>query len=184
MTAPAKPRVVYVHGDGVTHWRWGWVAHLHDELERRGFPTFFELLPDSIEARAHYWMPFLEQHARVTDDDVLLGWSCGAVAALRVAERQRLRGLVLVAPYYTDLGLSVVRRAGWVGSPWNWPRIKANASSVAIFHSDDDPFISADEFASLTRELATEVHVIPGSGHFGDQDTFPELLEHIERCYG
>ncbi len=73
MAAASRPRIVYIHGDGVTHLRWGWVACLHDELVRRGFPTFFELLPDSINARAHYWMPFLEEHARVSADDVLIG---------------------------------------------------------------------------------------------------------------
>jgi hypothetical protein len=29
---PRKPRIVYIHGDGVLYWSWGWVARLCDEL--------------------------------------------------------------------------------------------------------------------------------------------------------
>jgi predicted alpha/beta hydrolase family esterase len=182
--AVRKPRIVYVHGDGVLHWDWGWVVRARGELQAAGFPTFFELLPDSIEARAKYWMPFLEQHARVGPDDVLLGWSCGAVAAMRFAESHRVRGLVLVAPYYTDLGLESVRRSGWVCEPWHWSRIRANAGSVVVFHSDADPYISQDEFAAVARSLEAPVKVITGAGHFGDMDDFPELLAHVRQAYG
>lgn len=174
----AKPRIVYLHGDGVLHWRWGWVAQLHDELAAAGFPTFFETFPDSIEARAEYWLPFLKDHVRVNENDVLLGWSCGAVAALRVAEQTRVRGLVLVAPYYTDLGLEVVRRAGWVTQPWDWARIRANAGRIAIFQSDADPYVSQAEFAALSRQLGTAPHVVPGAGHFSEE-SFPELASYI-----
>jgi uncharacterized protein len=179
-----KPRIVYLHGDGVLYWSWGWVARVHDELRRAGFPTFFELFPDSIEARARYWIPFLENHVRVTDRDVLLGWSCGAVAALRFAEQHRVAGLALIAPYYTDLGLEVVRRAGWVDQPWDWSRIRANTQRIAIFHSDDDPYVSQAEFTELATRLVADVHVMPGAGHFGAQETFPALIDYLTRTYG
>lgn len=178
-----KPRIVYLHGDGVLHSSWGWVARVHEDLVRAGFPTFFELFPDSIEARARYWMPFLENHVRITDRDVLLGWSCGAVAALRVAEQHRVRGLALVAPYYTDLGLEVVRRAGWADQPWDWSRLRENAQRIAVFHSDDDPYVSQEEFGELAVRLAADVHLMPGAGHFA-QETFPALTEYLTRTYG
>jgi predicted alpha/beta hydrolase family esterase len=183
VTSNPKPRVVYLHGDGVLYWSWGWVARLHEELRVAGFPTFFELFPDSIEARAKYWMPFLEERVRVSGRDVLLGWSCGAVAALRLAERQSVAGLALVAPYYTDLGLDIVRRAGWVDQPWDWARIRENAPRIAMFHSDNDPYVSQSEFADLADRLGAEVNVVPGAGHFGDQQTFPALAEYLTRTY-
>lgn len=182
-SSPRKPRIVYLHGDGVLYWSWGWVARLRDDLQTAGFPTFFELFPDSIEARAEYWMPFLKDHVRVTGSDVLLGWSCGAVAALRFAQQARVRGLVLVAPYYTDLGLDVVRRAGWVDGPWDWPRIRDNADHISIFHSDNDPYISQTEFHSLAANVGATPKVIPGAGHFGEQNAFPELTQHILQSF-
>jgi uncharacterized protein len=180
----AKPRIVYLHGDGVLYWSWGWVGRLREHLHAAGFPTFFELFPDSIEARAKYWLPFLEQHVRVTSGDVLLGWSCGAVAAMRFAQTHAVRGLVLVAPYYTDLGLDSVQNSGWVTEPWDFDRIRANTERLAVFHSDGDPYVSQSEFAELTRFLDAEVHLMPGAGHFAEQEDFPELAEHILRTYG
>lgn len=186
MTLPRTPlpRVVYIHGDGVLDWSWGWVKALQRALQSAGFPTFFELMPDSIEARAQYWMPFLLDHVRVCESDVLLGWSCGAVAAMRCAERQRVRGLALVAPYFTDLGLEQVRRAGWVDEPWDWPRVRAHAGKIAMFYSDADPYISQAELAQLREHLQADARVIVGAGHFGAQDTFPELCDHIMKTYG
>jgi uncharacterized protein len=179
-----RPRVVYLHGDGVLYWSWGWVKQVRDTLVESGFPTFFELFPDSIEARAQYWLPFLDEHVRVTERDVLLGWSCGAVAAMRFASRHPVRGLVLVAPYYSDLGLESVRRSGWVTEQWDWPRLRANAGAISIFHSDNDPYIAQEEFSTLRSALQAEAFVFPGAGHFGEQETFPELASHISRVYG
>jgi predicted alpha/beta hydrolase family esterase len=178
-----KPRIVYVHGDGVLCWRWGWVERLQAELSLRGYPTHFELMPDSIEARARYWLPFLRDHARVGEHDVLLGWSCGAVAALRYAQTQALAGLVLVAPYYTDLGSEQVRRSGFVSEPWNFERIRTHAPRRAMFHGDADPYVSQEEFRALAAELRVEPQAMPGAGHFGQQADFPELLAHLTCTY-
>ena len=179
-----KPRIIYVHGDGVSHWAWSWVVRLKQDLETAGFPTFFETFPDSIEARAEYWLPFLRQHVGVGSDDVLLGWSCGAVASLRIAQEQPLRGLALVAPYYTDLGLESVRRSGFVTQPWDWPRIRKNAASIAMFHSDQDPYITQAEFVNLAERLSAQRFELRGAGHFAELTTFPELTSHLLETYG
>lgn len=161
--ARSKPRVVYIHGDGVMHWSAGWAAEVHNALDAAGFPTFFETFPDSIDARAEHWLPFLRDYVRVVESDVLLGWSCGAVAAMRVAEKQRVRGLVLVAPYYTDLGLEAVRHAGWVKEPWDWTAIRTNAPNIALFCSDDDPYVSQAEFGALAQSLEVAARSIAGA---------------------
>lgn len=182
--AKPKPRIVYIHGDGVLYWSWGWVPGVQRDLQAASFPTFFELFPDSIEARAKYWLPFLRDHVRVSADDVLLGWSCGSVAAMRVAQEARVRGLVLLAPYFNDYGYEVVRNAGWIDAPWDWAQIRRNADSIAMFHSDADPYIPQAEFAELATHLSARVFEIKGAGHFGEQAHFPELTDYIVRTYG
>ena len=174
---------MYIHGDGVTCWRWGWVERVHAELSRAGYPTHFELMPDSVEARAQYWLPFLHEHVRAAEHDVLLGWSCGAVAAMRYAQTQRVRGLVLVAPYYTDLGLEQVRRSGFVSESWDWARIRAHAAQIAIFHSDADPYISQAELKELAAALQVQPCVLPGAGHFSEQWEFPGVIADVIGTY-
>jgi uncharacterized protein len=178
-----RPRIVYIHGDNVTHWRWGWVDKLQTDLNRAGFATFFELFPDSIDARAEYWLPFLKNQVRAGVDDVLLGWSCGATAAMRYAQDHPVRGLMLVAPYYTDLGLASVRRSGFVTAPWDWRRIRSHANAIAIFHGDDDPWISQDEFDLLVDRLGAERFAINGAAHFAERQEFAELYRYIETTY-
>lgn len=179
-----KPRIVYIHGDQVRYWSWGWVRTLAEQLETEDYETFFELFPDSIEARAQYWLPFLEEYVQAGEHDVLLGWSCGAVAALRYTQEHPVHGLILVAPYYTDLGREDVRRSGFVSPGWEWDKIRANAGKIAIFHSDADPFIPQAELSELAQKLQAEVHVIPGAGHFGEQAEFAELSTYIRKTYG
>jgi predicted alpha/beta hydrolase family esterase len=103
---------------------------------------------------------------------------------MRCAEQQPVRGLVLVAPYFTDLGLEQVRRAGWVNERWDWARVRAHSEHIAMFHSDDDPYVTQPELAQLREHLQADVHVIDGAGHFGAQDTFPELQSLIIKLYG
>jgi uncharacterized protein len=177
------PAFVYIHGDGVLFWSWGWVPGVQRALQLAGFPTFFELMPDSIEARAKYWLPFLREHVGIGENDVLLGWSCGVVAAMRCAQELRVRGLVLLAPYFTDLGFEQVRRAGWITEPWDWSRIRAHAARIDVFHSDADPYIPQSELAQLSELLQADTHVIRGAGHFDKLDSFPQLIAQISKTY-
>lgn len=115
---------------------------------------------------------------------MLLGWSCGAVAAMRVAQCTPVRGLVLVAPYHTDLGIEAVRKSGFVSEPWSWNSIRRNCEKIAIFHSDQDPYISQEEFKNLAVWLRAENNEIGGAGHFGEQETFPQLTDYLLKTYG
>ncbi len=112
-----KPRVIFIHGNQSTHWAFAWAPWLKRELEARGYETFFETFPDSVIARAKYWLPFLEEHVRAGENDVLVGWSSGAVAAMRYAETHRVLGSVLVAPSHTDLGDALEKESGYFDAP-------------------------------------------------------------------
>lgn len=178
-----KPRIVYIHGNGATHWSFAWAKWLKEELERAGYPTFFETMPDSVIARKEFWFPFLENHIKAGEGDVLVGWSSGAVAAMCYAEGHKIRGSVLIGPSTSDLGIDMEKQSGYFDEPWQWGKIKANQQHIALVHSDNDPFIPQEEFAKVATELTPEVIKLPGKGHFMEQDTFPELLEYIERTY-
>lgn len=178
-----KPRIVYIHGNGASHWSFAWAKWLKEELEKRGYETFFETMPDSVIARGEYWLPFLEQHIKAGENDVIVGWSSGAVAAMRYAEGHTLRGSVLVGPCTTDLGIELEKQSGYFDTPWQWQKIKDNQQHIALFYSDNDPFIPQEQFEIVAQELAPEVKKFHGRGHFIEENTFPELLEHIVRTY-
>jgi predicted alpha/beta hydrolase family esterase len=159
----AKPRVVYIHGNSTTHWSHGWAAWFKAEVERLGFDTFFETMPDSIIARAEYWLSFLQDPVKVGGGDVVVGWSSGAVAAMRYAELER--------------------QSGYYSAPWQWEAIKQHQKKIAVISGDDDPWIPQDQFSFIAEKLGAEHISVPGGKHFIDIAEFPVLLEYFKREY-
>ncbi|MEK9156975.1 MAG: alpha/beta fold hydrolase [Patescibacteria group bacterium] len=174
-----KPRIIYIHGNQSSHWSFGWAPWLKQELEARGYPTFFETFPDSIIARAKYWLPFLEEHIQAGENDILIGWSSGAVAAMRYAENHKILGSVLVSPCYTDTGNELERMSGYYDAPWKWDDIRKNQKNISLFYGDNDPYIPQKEFAFIADQLTPDVMRIRGAGHFIDYKEFSEVLQHI-----
>ena len=179
-----KPRIVFVHGNETTHWSFGWAKWFKEELEELGFDTFFETMPDSINTRSMYWLPFLKDHVKVGENDVIVGWSSGATAAMRYAENNKILGSILVSPSYTDLdGDPLEVQSGFYDTPWDWDEIKRNQDKIALFYGDNDPYIPQKEFEHIGPALNAEIHKIHGTGHFNNQTEFPELLEYIKTTY-
>jgi uncharacterized protein len=178
-----QPRIVFIHGNQSTHWSFAWAPWLKQELENNGFSTFFETFPDSIIARTKYWLPFLKEHVGAGKNDVIVGWSSGAVAAMRYAEDNQILGSVLIAPNATDLNDPLEKESGYFDKPWNWRSIKENQLHIALVHSDNDPFIPQEQFEVIARELEPEVIKLPGAKHFIEQNSFPEVLDYLIRIY-
>lgn len=178
-----KPRFVFIHGNQTMHWSFAWVPWLKTELEKLGFETFFETMPDSILARSEYWLPFLKEHVSVGKNDVVVGWSSGAVAAMRYAEDNTIHGSILVSPCYTDLGDALERQSGYYSEPWQWDRVKSNQNKIALIWGDDDPYIPQSEFDFIAKQLEPTQIKVSGGGHFTEQDQFPELLQYIQQTY-
>lgn len=180
----SRPRIVFVHGNQTTHWSFAWAALLKTELEQLGFETWFETMPDSINARAEYWLPFLREHVKVGEHDIIVGYSSGAVAAMRYAEDNKLLGSVLVSPCYTDTGDELEKQSGYYDRPWQWQKIKANQHNIALIWGDDDPYIPQEEFMHIAIQLHPVQITIPGGKHFIERVEFPELLTYIKETYG
>lgn len=176
-------RIIFIHGNGTTHWSFGWGKWLKEQLDQAGYETFFETMPDSIIARAEYWLPFLEQHVEAGEGDVLVGWSSGAVAAMRYAETHKIKGSVLVGPCYTDLGDEEEKQSGYYDAPWRWADIKANQQHIALIYGDDDPYIPQEEFAFIAQQLQPTTIKVPGGKHFIEHTQMPEVLDYIKDTY-
>jgi predicted alpha/beta hydrolase family esterase len=176
-------RFIFIHGNGTMHWSFGFAPWLKEQLEDAGYQTFFETMPDSILARSEYWLPFLENHVKAGKDDVLIGMSSGAVAAMRYAEKHTIKGSILISPCYTDLGDDMEKQSGYYDTPWDWQAIKNNQQHIALFWGDNDPFIPQAEFGYIAEQLHPAAFKIPKAGHFIERTSMPEVLEYIEKTY-
>lgn len=178
-----KPRIIFIHGNGTSHWSVPWAVWLKKELETLTFPTFFETMPDSIIAREEYWLPFLKHYVKAGANDILMGWSSGGTASMRYAETTKIKGSILIAPSYTDLNNDFERQSGYYNTPWNWEQIKKNQEKITVVFGDNDPYISQPEFKTIAQNLNATKICIPNGGHFTDFTTFPQVLEYIKKNY-
>lgn len=178
-----KPRFVFVHGNQTTHWSFAWAPWLKSQLEKQGFETFFETMPDSVLARSEYWLPFLKDHVKVGANDIIIGWSSGAVAAMRYAEENKILGSILVSPCYTDLNDELEKQSGYYDAPWQWDKMKANQKNIALFWGDDDPYIPQQEFTFIAKQLEPREVKITGGKHFIERAQFPEISKYITQTY-
>jgi predicted alpha/beta hydrolase family esterase len=175
-----KPRIIYIHGNYATHWSFAWATWLKTELEKLGFDTFFETFPDSVMARSEYWLPFMQDHIKIGENDVVIGWSSGGTALMRYAETHKVRGALLIAPSCTNLGDEMEKQSGYYDTPWQWHHIKENVGDIAFFYSESDPFIPQSDFEETMKYLQPQVINVPNGGHFLDQTTFPEVVKYIK----
>ena len=178
-----RPRFIFIHGNQTTHWSFAWAPWLKDQLEVLGFETFFETMPDSILARSEFWLPFLKDHVKAGQNDIIIGWSSGAVAAMRYAENNSILGSILVSPCYTDLDDEFEKLSGYYDTPWQWDKIRSNQTKIALLSGDDDPYIPQDEFEFIATHLGCEHISIHGGKHFIERSEFPELLEYLKQSY-
>lgn len=128
-------------------------------------------------------MPFLKEHIRAGANDVIVGWSSGAVAAMRYAENNQILGSILISPCYTDLNDEMEKLSGYYDTPWQWEKIIANQNKIALIWGDDDPFIPQAEFELIAKQLNPTRLIIRQGEHFIDRRKFPELLRYIKVNY-
>jgi len=117
------------------------------------------------------------------ENTILIGYSSGAIAAMRYAEKNKIFGSVLVGTYYTDLGMEDEKESGYFDQPWNWQAIKENQQWIIIFASTDDPYINIEEPQYVHKQLNSEYHESTNEGHFGadkNKKTFPELINAVK----
>lgn len=155
-----------------------WYAWVRDELVRRlGCSVGLQSMPDPFDAKEEEWIPFILNELKCNDKTIVIGHSSGAEAAMRLAEKHRVGGVVLVSPCYTDMGLESERISGYYSRPWLWDDIKKNAGFIVQFSSPSDPLVPYEaEQMYVHRHLQSELKVLQRRGHFCD-DKFPELVD-------
>ncbi|XP_065197655.1 serine hydrolase RBBP9-like [Sycon ciliatum] len=181
----AKLNVAIIPGNGAggdirsCNW-YGW---LQDELQP-GIECRLRDMPDPYYAKSSVWLPFMQKSLRCDESTVVVGHSSGAVAALRYAETHRVRGIILVSAYLSDLGDSVEAASGYFDGEWNWQAISSNSSFIVQFASKDDHLVPFSEQLKVTAELRqhgeVDLQEFEDRNHFM-QSAFPELA-HIIRA--
>ncbi|KAI8578649.1 hypothetical protein K450DRAFT_245890 [Umbelopsis ramanniana AG] len=150
------------------------------EATKDGEPVFSQVVlrqfPDWYIGRESVWIPFLRNELQVGVNDVIIGHSTGAIAALRYAEKHQVKGIVLVGAYHTDLGDPDEVEAEYFRQPFNYAAIRDNCTFIIQYASPNDEFVPIAEQRYVAEQLKPEYHEISNRGHCIDDHTFDELI--------
>ncbi|HEV2613599.1 MAG TPA: alpha/beta hydrolase [Gammaproteobacteria bacterium] len=181
------PKVILIPGNGGGSPRDNWFPAIKKELEAAGLQVIAEEFPDNNLARSQYWIPFLLDNLKTDENTILIGHSSGAIAAMRIAEKQRILGSVLVGAYHTHLNMDTEKQSGYFDTAWDWTSIKNNQQWTILFASQNDPWIPVEEPRHIHTQLNCEYHEYKNDGHFGGdyfKPGFPELSHAVIRNVG
>lgn len=172
---PAK--VILIPGNGGCSPADSWYPQVERELIAAGLEVINTQFPDSVKARARFWLPFLDELG-ADANTILIGHSSGAVAALRYAETHELLGSVLVGVCHSDLGDAFEAQSGYYAAPWRWQQIRENQQFIAIYNSTDDPHIPISEARHVAAQLKASYFEFTDRGHFVASQ-LPEVVDFV-----
>lgn len=191
--ATKKQKVLLIHGfEGSAYVNW--FPWMKERLEAQGFEVFAPTMTTSDHPVLEEWLkelaPFMDQ---LGDQDVIVGHSLGAKAALHLIERaqKKIGSVFLVAPaigtvqeedwtrFQTEWGTADVNavRRFW-DAPYNWKKITPFVNGKYVFTSDNDPEILPYMLKDVPKGWFKQV--FSGLEHFDDVE-IPVLLERVLR---
>ncbi|KAK3845278.1 MAG: retinoblastoma binding protein 9-like protein [Linnemannia gamsii] len=142
--------------------------------------NFLRTFPDPYDAHEEIWIRFMEDKIEIGERDVVIGHSSGAAAILRYVETRKVKGVVLVSAYHSDLGDASEREAGYFNRPWNWDAISRNVEWITQFASPSDHLVPIDEQRHVASKIAGVDYIeLPNRGHFISERVFPELVANV-----
>ncbi len=84
-------KIVFVPGNGNSTKQDNWFPSLQADFEKEGLEVVASEFLGPVLTRESYWMPFLIDELKVDEEMLLVGYSSGAVAAMRLAEKHVLK---------------------------------------------------------------------------------------------
>ncbi|CAF3100395.1 unnamed protein product [Rotaria sp. Silwood2] len=179
-----RQRIVIVPGMGCVPVRdCNWYAWLEQELKKDPsgrFSVILEDMPDPHGARESQWVPFIQDTLKFDEKTILIGHSSGCEAIMRLLEKDKVRGVILVAACHTDLGDENERASEYYNRPWNWDAIRTNTEWIVQLHSPSDKLIPVVEGRFVAEKLKSEYMELERRGHFMGKQ-LPEILSVIKK---
>ncbi len=176
--------VIIVHGIGGNSHE-NWFPWLKKELEKLGCSVIVPDFPRSSTPKLDEWLTELHKYnKRIDENTILVGHSLGCTFILSALElREKPVNAVFFIAGFTGLlenaELNPLIRE-FSDRDFDWEKIRSNCRKFYVINSDNDPYVSLDNAYQLALNLAMEVNVVKGEGHF-NSSRFPKLLELIKK---
>ena len=165
-----------------------WFPWLKAQLESLDYKVIIPQFPTPENQSLENWFKAFEQYKEFyTPDTILIGHSLGGAFLLRVLEAYDVR---IQAAYIVAAPIGVLPIKNYDGDklfiqhPFDWDKIKNHAERFAVFHSDNDPYVSLGNGKQLAKNLGIELTFVSNAGHFNAAAgylKFDLLLDSIQK---
>ncbi|MDD5182123.1 MAG: alpha/beta hydrolase [Candidatus Nanoarchaeia archaeon] len=159
-------KVVIIHG-AYGNPEENWFPWLRLELQKLGHDVVVPRLPTPEGQNLKNWMNIIKRY-QIDDNTILIGHSIGAALILRILEKTRAKAAYLIAGFIGALGNEEVDsiNSTFFEKPFEWYEIKNNCKKIAMFSSDNDPYVPAKKRDELAEKLGIKPIIVKGAGHF------------------
>jgi len=161
-----------------------WMPWLKHELGVENIDCIIPNLPTPKNQTYKKWAEIAKKII-IEEDDVVVGWSTGAIFAVRLLfeSKRHVKKLILISGFNNYVGnvpeIDKINKDFFIN---NLDDAKTIADEIVCFKSDNDPFISQNALNSFAKELNAKVLNIARGGHFNASAgflKFEELLKEI-----
>jgi len=161
-----------------------WIPWAKQQLETKGYRVVTPFMPNPWAPDYQAFKTEFEKN-RVSENDILIGHSCGGAFLVRWLgdSKQKVSKLILVAPWkIPDVGDKL--REEYYGYEID-RTISERVGSITMFTSDDEEQAGKESVRVFHEALGGKLVELSKHGHYtmGDMGTaeFPELIEAAER---
>lgn len=180
----AKKKLILVHGLAGSP-ESDWLPWLKGEMESKGWDVVAPALPNADKPMVPEWVSTLHQAAGKVDKNIyIVGYSLGCIATLRyldnLANGVHIGGAILVAGF--DNPLNNKEMESFFYGPVNWEKAKRVCKKFVVLHSEDDPYVPADNGIRMKNKLNAKRLLVNGYRHFSGSHgihTLPIVLQEL-----
>jgi len=188
-------KVLVLHGTG-NNSQGNWFQWIKQTLGEENINVAVPDLPSEFDDKVQ--MEFLAENYKefLDENTVIIGHSSGATTALKIAERFKVKKLIMVSPVlYVDedykkvciesFGEQTAELLAEYANSIDSKLVNANASKITILFGLQDPYTPVSDFIQYAHKTypSASVQVYKEMHHFNiDTDNlkaFPELLQYI-----
>lgn len=191
--AKEKEQVLILHGwedDSES----GFIPSLKADLENKGYIAFAFDAPDTEEPKFDVWFEFIENKIKENnlENFSLVGHSMGGHLALKLAEKYKVKELILVAPvgfspdakYFDKFSGKLSNKEisifkDYQNRKLDINKVKNNIKRVEFLFGENDPWVTQEirDFYVSNFEDMAEIRIIAGAGHLSSDEGVKRIQE-------
>ena len=166
-----------------------WQPWLYEKLTAAGHKVFVPHFPSPEAQSLQVWSEILEQYDMFWDEEtIVVAHSIGCAFAVDevIASKQKIKGAVLVSPFYSLLDNAEFDEINEDFFCWEQETLREFSNycfHTHAFHGDNDPYVPLALAQEFCQNIGAALAVVSQGGHLNaaaGYGEFPALLQAVK----